>query len=247
MAKKKSSVVIDNDPSVVDPDVITIDVKNIDAEDDNIEIIGKNQPFSLTMYLDPKVDAKYFDKFIKGVEKIVRGNDDYKMYLTSLREDNFMSQDAFLHNVSSTDAELQLHHYPFNLYTICKVVANTMLEDGEKVSTMIVADKVLMLHFEGRIGLVPLSVTMHEIAHLGRLTFVRSQIYGKWENFYNTYRLSLDEYDHTIVKNLIEIKNLNCEDTTLLTLGHEEVINEDDSTDKDAQYDYDLENELEED
>jgi hypothetical protein len=98
-----------------------------------------------------------------------------------------------------------------------------------------------MLHFENKIGLVPLSVTMHEIAHLGKLTFIRSQIYGRWEQFYNTYRLSLDEYDHTIVKNLLEVKSLSAEDTTLLTLGHQESIAEDDDTEND----YDLEEEME--
>ena len=240
MAKKKS-IVIEDDNVTVQPETIAIDITNMDPEDDNIEILGKNQQYSLTMYLDPKVDAKYFDRFIKAVEKIVRSNDDYKMYLTGLRELDFMSQDAFLHNISSLDAEIQLHHFPFNLYTICKVVANTMLDQGKKVSTMIVADKVLMLHFENKIGLVPLTVTMHEIAHLGKLTFLRSQIHGRWEQFYNEYKYSLDEYDHTIVKNLITIKSLNSEDSNLLTLGHDESI----SADNDTINDYNLEDELE--
>lgn len=229
MAKKKSvPVTVDLEVEEIEQsESIRIDVENLDPEDDNIEILGKNQKYSLTMYLDPKCDGKHFDRFIKSVERMIRGNDDYKLWLESLRDLDCLSADAFFTNISSQDAEIQLHHYPFNLYTICAAVTNAMLEAEEKVSTFIVSDKVMQLHFANNIGLVPLSVTMHEIAHLNRLKFLKRQIFGSWEKFYETYKPFLTEYDHTIVKDLIARKFLTREDSGVKELTYQNTHNTD--------------------
>ena len=199
---------------------IPIEVQNIEPEDDNIEVLGSNQQYSLAMYMDKNVDSKYLTKFIKAVEKFVRQNDDYRMWLSALREEPQLSQDAFLHNISSQEAEIQLHHFPFNLYNIVQVITESMLAKNERVSTFIVADRVIRLHFDGVVGLVPLSITMHQLAHLGKVKFLRSQIYGKWEQFYNEYKDYMDDYDHTVVRTLVETKCLEMKHEDLVMLGY---------------------------
>lgn len=203
MSKNKENEVIDGESTILE-----LNVENIPTEDDNIEIYSETQPFSLTMYLDPNYDQAYFSKFIKGVEKSVRGNEDYKMWLSSLRDLDEFSNDAFLKNVSSTDAEIQLHHHPFNLYTICSAVTRKMLDKGMKVSTFIVADTVIRNHFRGNIGLVPLAVSMHELAHLGQLNIIRTQIIGHWEEFYTEYKDYFSDFELEIVRDLVETKAL---------------------------------------
>ena len=185
--------------------VPTLSVENIEPEDDNIEIISKGNPYSLTMYLDKNVDEKYLSRFIKQVEKVVRGNTEYKLWLTHMREDrDILATDAFLHNLDSSLVEIQLHHYPINLYNICETITKAFLAEDKKVSTMVIADQVIIEHFQNRIGLVPLSVTMHEIAHKSDLKLVRSQIVGNWESFVKKYQAYISDYDYGIIKEITE-------------------------------------------
>ena len=77
------------------------------------------------------------------------------------------------------------------------------------------------------IGLVPLSVTTHELAHLGKLTFLCSQIYGNWERFYKEYKDFLEDYDHLVVKELIETKKIEVKQDDLQYLTYENTSEED--------------------
>ena len=204
---------------------IKIEVNNVECVDNNIEIIGDTQRYSLTMYLDPESSPNYIARFIKSVERLVRQNDDYKLWLSILREQPKLSRDAFLHNMTSQEVEIQLHHYPFNLYTIVQVVISKLLSEKKVVSTFIAADEVIKLHFDDKIGLVPLTVTSHELAHLGKLKFLRTQIYGQWELFYNEYKGFMDDYDHINIKKLLELKSFNSEDEDikLISLDYNDI------------------------
>lgn len=201
---------------------IKIDIENIDSIDNNVEILGKNQHYSLTMYLDENVEYKYLVKFIKYCERLVRSNEDYKLWLSSIRDNSRLSQDAFLYNLTSSLVEIQLHHYPINLFNITQAVIMKYLKEKQKISTFIIADEVIQLHFKGIIGLVPLTVTTHEIAHLDKLQFVRSQIYGDWELFYNQYKDYLDDYDHIVVKKLLDTTHIELENNGIKLIGSKE-------------------------
>ena len=209
-------------------DNIEIEVETIPSDDDNIEVLGTEQNYSLVMYLDKNVDPKHFTKFIKAVERSVRSNIDYKLYLSAIREEPKLSRDAFLHNISSDEVEIQLHHYPFNLYSVVRIIAEKFLLEDKRVSTFIVADEVIKLHLNDKIGLVPLSVTTHELAHLGKLNFIRTQIYGEWEWFYNTYKKYMDDYEHSLIRSLLERTSLSSsdEDLKLISINTNSKFNE---------------------
>lgn len=204
--KKKVSNPIDSESEIVQLSVDTI------PDEECLEIIGK-QPYTLTMYLDQDVEGTYLEKFIHAVEKQVRCNDDYKMYLTALRESEAISRDAFLHNITSSDAEIQLHHYPLTMYAICKSITLRMLENKERVSSFYVSNEVIKQHFRNHIGLVPLTVTMHQLAHLGKLKFLRTQVFGSWEKFFEEYQDYLSDYDYTVVKELSERTSIKREES----------------------------------
>lgn len=183
---------------------IKVEVNNLETDDSNIEIVGKNQPnTSIVMYLDANCEDKYFVKFIKATERLIRSNPDYKMYLDFLREENGLDTCAFLKNVTAGKAEIQLHHYPFTLYSICVAVANDMFEKKERISTFILADEVISLHCKDMIGLVPLSCTIHELVHATSIKIPKSKVYGNYLDFYEDYKKYLDQYSD-IIKDLEE-------------------------------------------
>jgi hypothetical protein len=180
---------------------VKMDIENIDAPDDNVEILGKSQAYSLAMYVDKQMDPKLFIKFIKRVERLVRGNVDYKLYLDYLREERGLNKCAIFHNVTSQRAEIQLHHVLSNLYTICITVCNRLLSTEKKVSSFILADEVIRLHLEDKIALVPLSTTVHELVHAEKIQIPKSQIYGNYAAYYEHHEAFMDDYEKAIYSN----------------------------------------------
>lgn len=194
-----------------------IDIKHLECEDENIEILSSHNQYSLVMYLDGGCDAKYYDRFIKATERLIRGNGDYKKWLEDIRITKNLGKDAFFPNLDSSHVEIQLHHYPFNLYSICNIVAQSMLNDGLKVSTFILADEVIKLHFDDLVGLVPLTVTTHELAHLDALPIQRNQIKGEWEKFAIRFKDYLSDYDKALLRTLLKRTSLQLDTSPALT------------------------------
>ena len=180
---------------VIEADAIEVTMENVEAEDGNVEVIGREQENSLVMYLDPDADKKTFVNFIRKTERFVRGSPEYKDYVTFLRNEEGLDACAFLKNIDVDKAEIQLHHAISDLYTLCVTVCNRMMSEGMKVSTFILADEVLKLHFDGKIALVPLSTTMHEMVHAGVINVPSNAVYGDWEAYYEEHEPFMDDYE----------------------------------------------------
>lgn len=201
-------------------DVQSIEIENIECEDDNIELTGKYNKFNLTMYLDRNVDETYFKKFIKATEKVIRSNKDYNVYLEYLRKDKGLNYCTVLHTVEAGDASIELHHFPFTLYIICSVVASDLLAKDEKVSTFYLADKVIQEHFSENIGLVPLTTTIHELAHLGKVTILKKSIYGRYIDFFNKYNEYFTDKEKALITSLEETKKIKLDDSVVKLLEY---------------------------
>lgn len=185
---------------------VEVKLEPVACEDENIEVIGETQRFSLAMYLDRAVDTKVFTQFIKKVETLIRTNEEYKAYLEFLKTEIGLNTCSVFHKVDSVAADVELHHYPFTLYSICVITANKMMTEGKKVSSFILTDEVLKLHFENKVGLVPLTKTLHELAHLQQLRILKKQIYGEYTIFAESVVDYLSDEEKAILKQLEEVK-----------------------------------------
>ena len=183
-------------------DITGISVESIPGDEDNIELVGTHNAYSISMYLYKDPDPTYFSRFIKSVERVVRGNKDYEIYLDYLREEKNLNTCSIFHNIQAGDASIELHHFPFTLYTLCSITASKLLKSNLKVSTFIVADEVIKLHFKEVVGLVPLTVTMHELAHSNSIKLSSDMIFGDYHAF-------MQEYDEYIPEDKkLEISNM---------------------------------------
>jgi len=168
------------------------------------------------------------DKFIiKNVERLIRLSPEYKSLIRFLKynKDVELSKDAFFGNIDVSDKEtkvrLEFHHEPFTLFDIVWAVILKLRHEGSDISDneFMIADEVMKLHYEGKIGLIPLTTTLHELAHSGELEIKRTQILGDIETFFDEYCLFLGDYSKLKYKNLftgendintiLKIKNLN--------------------------------------
>lgn len=147
------------------------------------------------------------EKYIKNVEAVCRKSMEYKHYIQFLRENMDMNQCTILKNVISKSGKhyrIEIHHEPFTLFDIVQTVIQKRLDLDESIGELAVADEVMQLHYEGKVGLIPLTVTMHELVHNGRIFIPLQYVYQDYSGFYQRYQKYIEE--NPILKDKIEAK-----------------------------------------
>lgn len=145
------------------------------------------------------------EKYIKTCEIVIRKSLEYREYIKFLKENFNMNECLILSNLKNGEHKryrIEIHHEPFTLFDIVETVIARRLENGESISTLKVADEVMDLHYSGMVGLVPLTATMHELVHAGRIFIPLQFIYHKYNEFFAEY----EDYMNDALKEKIEAK-----------------------------------------
>lgn len=171
------------------------------------------------------------DKYIKTIEMTIRKSLEYRAYIDFLKNNLDMDRCIVLKNIKAKSAgkryHIEIHHEPFTLYDIVSTVLNKRDMLGENCGSLKIADEVMGLHYDGKVGLIPLSVTMHELVHSGRIFIPLQYIYQDYTGFateYETYMestlidkieakadLSLKCPEGSIVSDSLQVEFVNLE------------------------------------
>lgn len=122
-------------------------------------------------YVEKINNAKSRTKFIKRVERVVRSSMEYKDFIQYISKYMDMNRCAFFLNAGSSDGgggnklKIERHHTPLTLYDICDIVLQKFIDQGEPINDLMIAQEVLQLHYEGKVGLIPLSKAIHKVVH----------------------------------------------------------------------------------
>lgn len=167
----------------------------------NIETIENEKNFGMKSTSSPYCAPFYFEnyyedsevkKFVKSTERLIRQSREYKTYIEQLHTNVYeLNKDNILSNISNADAPLEFHHYPLSLYDIIETVMLKHIAAGETFTSYSIAKEIMELHYRHIIGLVPLSKTMHELAHSGNIFISKSQIFGEYSVFLTEYASGL--------------------------------------------------------
>lgn len=147
-------------------------------------------------------------KFITKVERIVRSSDEYKDYIKYLKTHFDMSHcEVFpaIINGNGKKYSIEIHHEPFQLSWIVDTVIRKRQDLMESLDPFLIADEVMNLHYEGVIGLIPLSITAHELVHSDRIAIPLQLIYHRYDKFAKEYDLWIPEYVKDIIKLKVEL------------------------------------------
>ena len=167
------------------------------------------------IYEEKVNNAKSRTKFIKRVERIVRGSMEYKDFIQYISKYMDMNRCAFFLNAGTSDGsggnklKIERHHTPLTLYDICDIVLQKYIDKGEPINDLMIAQEVLQLHYEGKVGLIPLSRAIHKIVHNTDLIKIPLWLVS------DGYIDFLEEYEEYWIKNLmvdfehIDIKDMN--------------------------------------
>jgi hypothetical protein len=137
------------------------------------------------------------EKVISYIEKLIRKSLEYRSYINYLKSEVNLTRCSLIPGLDANEAKfsLEFHHYPLNLFEITSAIAKKKLndlEEGEYLSCFEVADIVMREHYKNNIGLVPLSSTLHKMAHNKAIFIPYDKIYGNYEAFMKEYGDYLD-------------------------------------------------------
>ncbi len=166
---------------------------------DGIQVQSLNLPANINIKKVPEFetecwcleDDKEYEKFVKEVEKQVRRSFEYRKFIAYLRENMQMNQCAFLKGVTNEESfniKIEIHHYPFSLRDIVEIVIRKRGYYNESMSVQMVSKEVMQLHYKLLVGLIPLSETVHELAHNSRIFVPSDKVIGRYNVFVEYYK-----------------------------------------------------------
>lgn len=171
---------------------IEIDLNDLPEQPEkktNYEInISEFNPTNAYLELEEDID----EKVIAYIEREVRSSYEYKKYINYLKSELDLTKCSLLPGIDAKDGavSLEFHHYPLNLYEIVETITRQRiltLEEDAKVSCFEIAEQVMEEHFRGNIGVVPLTKTMHDMAHNRSIIVPITKVEGNYNYFIKKY------------------------------------------------------------
>lgn len=130
-------------------------------------------------------------KAITHIEKaIIRPSLEYKTYIKFLKENVDMTKCSFFNNVSnkySSRVKIEIHHAPFTLFDITSIVAEKQVHENGEFNYFMIAKEVMKLHYQCKVGLIPLSSTLHSLVHNGSVFIPLDCPRGNFISFMEEY------------------------------------------------------------
>jgi len=179
-----------------------------------INEVNKLSPVIILMNEKDKI------KFIKSIERIVRSSLEYKHYIQYLRDQIDMTLCSFFNNINNKDNKkisIEIHHEPFTLFDLVQIVIDRWIGEEIDLNPLLIAEEVTSLHYRNLIGLIPLSVTVHELVHNGKLFIPLQNIFGGYVEFIEKYEKYISQDLLSLLEAKFKLsKDLNELDTSVL-------------------------------
>lgn len=194
-----------------------INLKQVEYNGERVNILKiENMPeFDIEDY--DFFDPKDMNKFISDVERGVRTSFEYRNFINFVRENMDMNKCSFYENVNNIDTfkiSIELHHEPFSLYDMCVIVYNKRVFYRECLDLEAVCKEVMYLHYCVLVGLIPLSVTVHELVHNNYLFVPSDKVFGNYREFRNMYEPFMTPENKDILDRIEEYTRLYNEENS---------------------------------
>jgi hypothetical protein len=146
-------------------------------------------------------------KLITTCEKFIRSSMEYRDYMKFLKDHMNYNRCAVLNNVVQGNGKkysIEIHHEPFTLYDLVDIEITRREVVGEPIEVLKIAESVMELHYEGLVGLIPLTKTAHEMIDSYKTFIPLQHIYQDYHKYYEEFEEYIDICEH--IKKKIEVK-----------------------------------------
>ena len=137
-------------------------------------------------------DDKQKNFFIKKCVQIVRQTPEYREWVAYVK-DMLGYNTCLITGEKALEVSVEIHHHPLTLFDVVSVVLDTYLAAKSKFTSMNIINDVLTLHYNDKIGFIPLCTTWHEKYHNGYAVIPPKFIHGEWD-----YVLKTQGYAQTV-------------------------------------------------
>lgn len=140
--------------------------------------------------------AKEKVKFIKGIESMARSSREYKDYIAYLKKYIDMTCCSFFEGITSKNTKgvkIEIHHEPFTLFDLTSIVVDKWTDLGKPLNQLLIAEEVMKLHYRGLIGLIPLSLTVHQLVHDNKIFIPLQHVFGDVTKFIEEYESHIND------------------------------------------------------
>jgi len=175
-----------------------IDISNLPKDPEketgfSIEVSDYDETLSYLSSID-ELD----EKAVKYMEKEIRSSYEYSNYIRYLKDELDLTKCPLLPGLDCSDgaASLEFHHYPFTLYEITEIVAKKMLNSlgsDDSISCFDISEQVMKEHYLGNVGLIPMTKTLHDMAHNNTIVVPISKVNGNYKKFIEKYSSNIDD------------------------------------------------------
>lgn len=184
-----------------------IDVINVNEEiKKQVRVfVGNISEKEALLMFEDDVDKKLF----AYLKRMCRNSFEYKEYIKHFKEVlEYTKCKVFNIDITEVPVSIEIHHTPFSMETIVGAVTARMFEvQGVPIDPKDIGEEVMRLHYEGKVGLIPLTSTIHEAVHSNTIHIKPSDIYGNYQAFFEEYEQYLDEDAVSHYNNVISLSN----------------------------------------
>lgn len=138
-------------------------------------------------------------KVYKKIEQIIRISYEYRSFINYIKSELNITK-CVITNEDTEEIGVDFHHYPLTLYEIVDIVYTTLSEKYDSLTSFDISKEVMKLHYQKKIGLIPLVKTLHEKAHAQNISFPRNFILFNFESLLESDYIIKDEYQIKIRK-----------------------------------------------
>lgn len=140
------------------PDIITFNEKNptVHSPYATFDLLFAQTRESLQ-------DVDTFRSFIKNAESRFRASREYKAYKSYLIEYLGIDRCQYFGNITTDDADIELHHNVLGLFDICILITLHSVNTVGSITTFDLIQLLILEHYNNRVGVTFLSKTAHQI------------------------------------------------------------------------------------
>ena len=180
---------------------------------DNIPSTIVNNNTNLTFADIPEYDFLTWDlesdkelrKYFTTIEKEIRKSYEYRSMIQYLKDNMGMDRCTFIKtDKDKYNVKIEIHHYPFTLYDIVLIVYRKRVKYQESLDVEMIAKECTMLHYKLLVGLIPLSTTVHQLAHDGKIFIPVENVFGRYDKFVDIYRPFCDDEQIETLNRIIQ-------------------------------------------
>jgi len=169
----------------------------------------RDSPFCLPLRMNGFTSEKEQAGFLKNVEKLVRNSLEYKLWVSYVTSTLGYNKCSLTHE-KIIECPLDVHHHPFTLYSIVKLVTDSFIEKNIAFNGFDVGTRVMELHYQNKIGYIVLLSNIHSKYHNGYQKLPIEHVHGDYKFLFENFNVEEQER-----ASIYELWNIHIEDCKL--------------------------------